>query len=269
MSHPDGFAGDPAFKFGGQSAIDTSKGVFYYGNSQGGIAGGALTAVEPDVTRSVLYVPGMNYSTLLTRSVDFSDYARSSTPPIPDEGVRPLLLSLIQMDVGPRRAGRLRDPHDQRPAAGHAGAPRADRHVLRRPSGHQRRHRGRGAHDRRAAAAPRARSRPAAERVRPTSSRSCPRSAPLSGPAAHGNGFFVWDIGPKRPDGAGGYLGTASAPITNTAPNDSYGVDPHDTVINTSPEVRHQIAAFISPQGKIIDPCGSAPCYAAGWTGPP
>jgi hypothetical protein len=40
-------------------------------------------------------------------------------------------------------------------------------------------------------------------------------------------------------------------------------------VINTSPEVRHQIAAFISPQGKIIDPCGSAPCYAAGWTGPP
>ena len=34
-----------------QSVIDPSKGVFYYGNSQGGIAGGALTAVEPDVTR--------------------------------------------------------------------------------------------------------------------------------------------------------------------------------------------------------------------------
>ena len=25
MIHPDGFAGDPAFKFGGKSVIDTSK----------------------------------------------------------------------------------------------------------------------------------------------------------------------------------------------------------------------------------------------------
>ena len=98
MSMPDGFASDPAFKFGGQSVIDPSKGVFYYGNSQGGIAGGALTAVEPDVTRSVLYVPGMNYSTLLTRSVDFSDYALILYPSYPNEGVRPLLLSMIQME---------------------------------------------------------------------------------------------------------------------------------------------------------------------------
>ena len=177
MSHPDGFAGDPAFKFGGQSAIDTSKGVFYYGNSQGGIAGGALTAVEPDVTRSVLYVPGMNYSTLLTRSVDFSRLrADPLSRPIPDESERPLLLSHDPDGVGPRRAGRLRQPHDHRPAAGHAGAPRPDRDGLRRPSGRQRRHGGRGAHDRRAAAAAR-RSIPAGRRARtPTSSRSCPRS---------------------------------------------------------------------------------------------
>ena len=59
------------------------QGVFYYGNSQGGIAGGALTAVEPDFTRSVLYVPGMNYSTLLTRSVDFEDYALILYPRLP------------------------------------------------------------------------------------------------------------------------------------------------------------------------------------------
>jgi hypothetical protein len=86
---------------------------------------------------------------------------------------------------------------------------------------------------------------------------------------ADGNGMFVWDIGPKRDDGIGGVLGTDPAPITNTAPDDSFGVDPHDTVINTSPLIRHQIAEFLKPGGQIIDPCGSDPCYAAGWTGPP
>jgi len=76
-------------------------------------------------------------------------------------------------------------------------------------------------------------------------------------------------VPPARANWTNACTSATSPAITNTAPNDSYGVDPHDTVINTSPEVRHQIAAFISPQGKIIDPCGSAPCYAAGWTGPP
>jgi hypothetical protein len=33
--------------------------------------GGALTALAPDFTKSVLGVPGMNYSTLLNRSVDW------------------------------------------------------------------------------------------------------------------------------------------------------------------------------------------------------
>jgi hypothetical protein len=96
-----------------------------------------------------------------------------------------------------------------------------------------------------------------------------PQLGDLSGPAADGNGTFVWDIGPKRDDGMGGVLGTDPAPITNTAPDDSFGVDPHDTVINTSALIRHQIAEFLMPAGKIIDPCGPDPCYAAGWTGPP
>ena len=45
----------------------------------------------------MLYVPGMNYSTLLTRSVDFEDYAPILYPSYPDEGERPLLLAMIQM----------------------------------------------------------------------------------------------------------------------------------------------------------------------------
>jgi hypothetical protein len=40
-------------------------------------------------------------------------------------------------------------------------------------------------------------------------------------------------------------------------------------VINTSADLRHQIAEFLLPNGQIIDPCGPDPCYAAGWAGPP
>jgi hypothetical protein len=268
MSQPDGFAGDAAFRFGGQSAIDTNKGVFYYGNSQGGIAGGALTAVEPDVTRSVLYVPGMNYSTLLTRSVDFSDYALILYPSYPNEGARPLLLSMIQMEWDRGEPDGYANHMTGHPLPGTPA-----HHVLIDMSygDHQVSNVATEVEARTIGAPLR---RPALDPGRPPSVFTnffpqLPTLGPLSGPAAHGNGFFVWDIGPKRPDGSGGYLGTASAPITNTAPNDSYGVDPHDTVINTSPAIRHQIAAFISPQGKIINTCGGAPCYAAGWTGPP
>ncbi|MGH2837277.1 MAG: hypothetical protein ACRDJY_02875, partial [Thermoleophilaceae bacterium] len=40
MVHPDGFSSDPNFQVGGQSLIDTRR-LFYDGNSQGGIIGGA------------------------------------------------------------------------------------------------------------------------------------------------------------------------------------------------------------------------------------
>jgi hypothetical protein len=79
---------------------------------------------------------------------------------------------------------------------------------------------------------------------------------------------LVWDIGPKRDaPGPGDVLGTDPPPITNTSPNDTFGVDPHDTVIRSSPAIRAQIATFIKAGGTITNPCGLEPCYAAGWTG--
>jgi hypothetical protein len=263
----DGFSSNAAFQFGGQSVIDHGNGLYYYGNSQGGIAGGALTAVEPDITRTVLYVPGMNYSTLLTRSVDFEDYASILYPSYPNEGDRPLLLALIQMmwDRGEPNGYANHMTSDPLP-----GTPA--HHVLIEMSY--------GDHQvSNVATEVEARTIGAPLRY-PTLDPGrtpgfvnffpdIPVLGDLSGPAADGNGMFVWDIGPKRPDGLGGFLGTDPAPITNTSPNDSFGVDPHDTVINTSPLIRHQIAEFLKPAGQIIDPCGPDPCYAAGWTGPP
>ena len=57
-------------------AASTPPNLFYDGNSQGGIYGGTLTAVSPDIERAVLGVPAMNYSTLLQRSTDFASTRR-------------------------------------------------------------------------------------------------------------------------------------------------------------------------------------------------
>jgi hypothetical protein len=262
---PDGFSSDAAFKFGGQSVIDHGSGLYYYGNSQGGIAGGALTAVEPDITRTVLYVPGMNYSTLLTRSVDFSDYALILYPSYPNESERPLLLAMIQMmwDRGEPDGYANHMTSDPLP-----GTPA--HHVLIDMSygDHQVSNIATEVEARTIGAPLRY---PTLDPGRtPGFVDFFPDLPMLELPAdANGNGIFVWDIGPKRPDGMGGVLGTDPAPIANLAPDDSFGVDPHDTVINTSPLIRHQIAEFLKPGGQIIDPCGPDPCYAAGWTGPP
>jgi hypothetical protein len=124
LIHSQGLSSDPAFQDGGQALIDTRR-LFYDGNSQGGIMGGALTALGVDFDRAVLGVPGMNYSTLLTRSVDFEPYAEGKfTPEIcgalpeplktvcgaapedtplglydnyPNQLERPLIFSLIQL----------------------------------------------------------------------------------------------------------------------------------------------------------------------------
>jgi len=48
--------------------------LWYYGNSQGGILGGAYLALNPDIPRGVLGVPGTPYSLLLQRSADFTPF---------------------------------------------------------------------------------------------------------------------------------------------------------------------------------------------------
>lgn len=110
LIHPQGFPSHPAFQDGdgttpGDSLIDLSAGDDtrgqYMGISQGGIMGGALTALSPDADYGVLGVPGMNYSTLLRRSVDSDQYFKNDTIGLykyyPDFGNRMLLLSMVQL----------------------------------------------------------------------------------------------------------------------------------------------------------------------------
>lgn len=66
-------ASDEALTYEGVSVVDPTK-TAYYGNSQGGIMGGAYLAMSPHIDRGVLGVPGMPYALLLTRSADFDPF---------------------------------------------------------------------------------------------------------------------------------------------------------------------------------------------------
>jgi hypothetical protein len=101
MIHTDGFLSAAAFHvdpadLGSAPTIDNSR-LYYNGNSQGGILGGALTAVAPDFTRASLGVPAMNYSVLLNRSVDFDAFKPFFAGGYPSPLTQQLALSLIQM----------------------------------------------------------------------------------------------------------------------------------------------------------------------------
>ncbi|MEO6699140.1 MAG: Calx-beta domain-containing protein [Paraperlucidibaca sp.] len=97
LKDPNGLVADPAFQAGDGRPLIDNRDVFYDGNSQGGIDGGVVVAVSPDIHRGALGVPGMNYSTLLQRSVDFDGYARVFYPAYPNTIDQQLTLGLVQM----------------------------------------------------------------------------------------------------------------------------------------------------------------------------
>ena len=63
----------PEFQVEGNSVIDEGE-PYFLGISQGGIFGGTLMALSPDIARGALLVGGMNYPALIGRSVDFEEY---------------------------------------------------------------------------------------------------------------------------------------------------------------------------------------------------
>jgi hypothetical protein len=251
MLHPKGFSSSLAFWDKNGPLIDTSH-LYYSGGSQGGIAGGALTAVAPDFNRSVLIVPAMNYSLLLTRSVDFDPFASVLYPAYPDELTRPLLISLIQTlwDRGEPDGYAWHmtdDPYPNTPshtvllhmAVGDHQVANIGTEVEARTIGAKLR-------------------LPAVDPGRSTEVEPFYGIKPITKYPFKGSALVVWDIGPLR-----GSLGTPTPPITNTAPR--LGVDPHG-LTGRELTAQDQFAAFID--GQFIDVCGSKPCYAQGWTGP-
>jgi hypothetical protein len=304
MIHPDGFSGDPAFQDGGDSVIAADR-LFYDGNSQGGIMGGALTALAPDFQRAVLGVPGMNYSTLLERSVDFEPYAEGQftseicglfpapldaicnlapgdTPlglydNYPDEIQRPLIFSLMQMlwDRGEANGYAHHMTTDPLPnTPGHnvlLHAAFGDHQVANITAENEARTIGALAYQ------------PALDPGRHWQDDSNPLFQIPSIPSFPfgGSALVYWDGGPTSFAG-----GSATPPDENVPPRPTtgFGADPHSYPRNDI-KARAQKAAFLTAGGGVLNYCtvennvlgpgeppvtgGTAtPCYSHGWAGP-
>ncbi len=235
----DGFGRDEAFQDAtGESVIDPAQ-LFFVGGSQGGVLGGATSAVATDWDRAFLAVPGINYSMLLDRSSQFDPFEPILAAAYPDPIERPLAVAAIQMlwDRGENNAYAqhlTRDPYRDTPAKrillfeafGDFQVANVSTEALARTI---------GARVRQPALAP-----GRATAVEPFWGIAAIRSFPFDGSA-----LVIWDYG------------TAAPPIENIAP--SQGADPHGNIVSTIPAVL-MASEFLRRGGAVTDPCAGQPC---------
>jgi hypothetical protein len=242
LTLPDGLVTHEAFQqAGGDPAVDGSA-LYYYGLSQGGIMGGALVAVSNDITRGVLGVPAMNYSTLLHRSVDFDPFFAVLANEYTSALDRLLMISVIQMlwDRGEGNGYANHMTGDPLP-----GTPEHD--VLLQPAF--------GDHQvSQFATDVQARTYGALTNDPPLLEGRVPDVEPLWGIGRiekwphPGSAVIYWDSGTPTP------------PYDNVPPRPpEYGEDPHGDPRN-DPDARDQISEFLMPDGVVVDVCGGEPC---------
>ncbi|HET6507291.1 MAG TPA: hypothetical protein VFG42_10920 [Baekduia sp.] len=244
MAHPQGLATSPLLQQDGRPIVQTGS-IGYDSNSQGGIAGGALTALAPDFTRAVLGVPGMNYSVLLPRSHDFDVYSLVMYPAYKVEQERPLILDLAQLlwdrGEGDGYAQHMTtDPLPNTPK--HTvllDVANGDHQVTQYQADVEARTIGASIHT---PILPSGRS-PQSE---PSWGIPAIKSYPFDGSA-----IVYWDWGPAN----------VTVPPLANRPNSGLQ-DPHEAVRRT-PAARAQKAAFLAPGGALIDTCDGAACVAA------
>jgi hypothetical protein len=245
VKDPNGFASSAAFRAGAASTpVLVPDQVFYDGNSQGGILGGAATAVATDWTRAVLGVPAMNYSLLLRRSVDFDPFSALLENVYPDDLDQSLLLQVIQMlwDRGEANGYAHHMTDDPYP-----GTP-AHQVLLHEAFGdHQVANVGTEIEARTIGArlvvpalAPGRHTD-----VNPFFGIGTVASFPFSGSA-----LVVWDSGTPAP------------PTANVPPRPpDFGDDPHGRP-RAQVSARVQKSEFLRTGGTLVDVCGGAPCLA-------
>ena len=264
MISPSGLTTNEAFHQDGTaltpSVLDISH-LYYNGNSQGGIMGGALTAISPDFTRASLGVPAMNYSVLLPRSVDFDEFSALLYPSYPDEEARPLTLDLMQLlwDRGEPDGYAERmtsDPLPDTPA--HQvllDVAFGDHQVSDYQAAVEARTIGASGH------------RPVVYKGRWPKMNLLWGLPRLKGYPFTGSAMYVWDGGPIResPSGSGKFVGTEPPPLTNL-PNRS-GEDPH-SLPRATPAEEQLVSDFFGGSIPKTDNCNKGPCYSNGFTGP-
>ncbi|MBX3027141.1 hypothetical protein KF840_19755 [bacterium] len=241
MKHPAGFSAHDAFRFDGQPALKTDE-LYFDGNSQGAILGGALTAVAQDFTRAVLGEAGMNYAVLLDRSVDFDDYLnlilRPNYPRRYDRVIGIMVAQLL-WDRGETNGYAnhvTADPLPGTPAhevllLGAVGDHQVSEYSLRVEAATM----GAAAHV------------PIANPGRVVESDPGWLLTPIDAYPFSGSAYVLWDTG------------SPPSPLGNTPPRE--GHDPHDDTPNI-PEVQELKSQFWHPGGAIADVCNGQACTA-------
>jgi hypothetical protein len=213
----------------------------YAGYSLGGIEGGALSAIATDWTRSALFVSGSEFSLLIERSVDFSQFGQLITATYPSRLGYQVGIALIQMlwDRGEPDGyidHLIRNPLPGTPA----------KHVLIQEifGDHQVAN---------ISTETEARTLGLSVYTPELTPGRSPDVAPFWGltPIAsfpyYGSALFNWDSGSPPP------------PLTNTPP--TAGHDPHDD-LSVSAESQQLALSFLF-SGYVTDVCGGAPCTTA------
>jgi hypothetical protein len=253
MLDPAGLASNAAFRTAGQPVIESSN-LYYDGNSQGGIEGGMVTALSPDVRRAVLGVTGIDYANLLVqRSTDFAPFGAILYPAYPDDSVHPLVLDLMQQlwDRGePDGYAQQMTTHPLPGTPSHQVLMQiayGDHQVSMYSAAVEARAVGAAAYQ------------PALDL---NTNRSRDRNLLYGLPTIKafpfaGSAIEIWDSGPGH---------TQPPPLTNTAPADTpANQDPHEDPRNT-PSAQAQVSDFLQANGTVTNVCGGTPCHSSDYT---
>lgn len=257
LKNPAGFASAPEFRSANDDLVYDPSEVFYDGNSQGGILGGALVATAPNIDRGVLGVSGSNYSLLLRRFGPFPDrFGFILDQAYPDGLDQSLILGLMQM---------LWDRAENNGYLSHLAG-----HTLPNTSPNKTvlMHIALGDHQvTNWSAEIMARTLDAAIHEPTARLGEHPDDNPyfaidrIDHYPYDGNAIMVWDSGDYDPVSGDG---TPFAPSTNTGPTE--GDDPHESPRSTV-AARQQKSDFMKSDGAVTDVCGNQPCYTDDYSG--
>ncbi len=255
MLNPGGLASNAAFQQLGKPAIDTSN-LYYDGNSQGGIEGGMVTALSPDVRHAVLGVTGVDYANVLVqRSTDFAPFGTLLYAAYPDKSLHPLLLDLMQQlwDRG--------EPDGYAEQMTTNPLPDTPSHevLMQLAYGDHQVSMYSGAIEARTVGA--SAYQPALDL---STNRSQDKNLFYGIPAIKsfpfdGSAVEIWDSGPGH---------TSPPPLTNTPPvttTTGDQQDPHGDP-RATPAAQQQISDFLQPTGTVTDVCSGAPCRSSDYT---
>ena len=239
LASESGFATNAAFQGAdGGGAID-HEAVSFLGASQGGILGGASSALADDWTQVILAVPGLGYNLLLPRSIDFDEFTPFFEAAYPDVLDRMLARELMEMlwDRG-ENAGwaqhLVEDPYD--------GATEKNVLILAAFGDHQV-------------------ANVSTDKLARTLDALLLAPGLADGRSTDSTPFFGIDTITSFPHTGSGYVmwdfGTPAPPSSNTPPRE--GSDPHGKLSDV-PEALLLVADFLGVDGAINDACGGEPC---------